>query len=136
MVCRYRIFGAQCISMSKPPIILTVGGTMMCALILVAVMFPIYQLPNGKAVRRFVCLPPVISIPSSLNWLEKKDVDRLDRDPAQHAILHSIRSAPEHYSPPPIWFGYKDNPTKNNLSIATIVVAIGYFWILRHKGIV
>ena len=122
--------------MSKPPLVLTIGFTMISVLILVSLLFPIYHLPSGQVVRRFVGSPPVVPIPSSVDSLAEIDAERLDRDPIQHAILESMRSAPKHYYPQPIWFGYRDSPTKNSLSIITIVVFFAFLWLLRHKGII
>jgi hypothetical protein len=115
--------------------ILTFGGlAVILAVVVIWVLFPIYDIGGGKSVRRPIWSPAELPIRHGYDDIAPEDIERLSKDPAQREILESMRSLPRSYSATPIWVGRRGNP-KNVLFGVVFLLVAAYAITLKVRGI-
>ncbi|HMP80779.1 MAG TPA: hypothetical protein PKD54_15095 [Pirellulaceae bacterium] len=120
--------------MKDIPILLG-GLILVLAVIVIWLLFPVYNLPDGKSVYRPVWDPPQLPIGNNFDLLSEEDIERLSRDPGQREILEDMQNLPRSLSATPNWIGFRFSRTKNWLFVLAILTVFGYVWLLRHKGV-
>jgi hypothetical protein len=107
-------------------------------------IFPLYRNLDTSSVRRPVWNPPAIVIRKPGQGLNPADLARLEQDPRQGEFVKLIKEGII-YRPPPSWLGFRkfepNEPVRgrqfptNSLLYLFVGSGVGYYYLLKHRGI-
>lgn len=106
-------------------------------LVLLAALAPVYYVPNRGYERHWVWNAPTIKVRHGYEELSPEDLQRLNADPRQKAILDGMKSMPREVPIAPIYIGSRWGPGRNTLgyfammSVIAWVAFAGYKWFNR-----
>jgi hypothetical protein len=112
-------------------IVLSASLVVVVVLVVLTLLAPVYHMPGGGYARHWVWNAPVITVRHGYDDLSPADIERLNKDPRQRAILENMKNQPRSVPSTPIYFGGRRGPGRNvlgNIALISVIAWVALFW--------